>query len=822
MTRLLFILVLTLCCSAKSFSQSILLDYQEELLNEILLDLNNRYDIQISINSKLSNACSISINKDFSTIDLALDALAAQCNLEVVRIGEVYAFRPFEVSKEVTPEPMSYLFQGVAVEEGSGEPLPFAVLSTSERNIVTDENGRFSFKSFLSSQKVKLRSLGYYEQDTLLQHGETLQINLSPRVTALDEVVVTGNRGSAPITNIGEKSGYIQLNDVGNNLVPGLSNNLVFNNLRQYPGITAAGESIADFVIWGSYAGQNHVIYDGISLFNSWGINDDMGRVNPYMIKHVEVYKGGYNVPYGDRVGGVVMIDGKFGNTHQLEAGGNFTNQLASAYVNIPLFKGTSVFQIAGRKTLSERLDLAADFDGDTSVIVPKYSYSDLHLKFSSSLSRNDRLELSSVISTDSYKGTFRRRATQQTIFQGIKVNSEQIGGSLKYVRSWSNGGLSSVVLSRSRYNPELLTNYFVNRNVLSPVVELRADNWNNLIVENRSRITHSFAATRAHQFQLNLEYVGNEASFGASEGDNIVDTTTEELSRLSLYGYDQIQWSKGFSMQVGLKAELPSEGGEIYWQPRVNARVDLSKKWNAHLGWGIYNQFISRNSVIDELGNRADVWQVSNGSTIPVLESVHNVVGVGFQDEDFEMSLEAFYKTTNGFTRYFINRRGVSFIAEGDSRVKGIDLFVRKHIGNHVVWVSYSLSEVEERFSVDDRSTPYRPAPQNQQHEIKAAAIFDLSPFELSITNVYGSGFSANRFVRNRVDFKPYWRTDLAFQYRFQSARRNMEAGISVLNVFNHRNIRLNQSVSVPDGDIINTAGIPFTPTLYLNVGIH
>jgi len=809
-------LVLTLFCTTKSIAQSIRLDYQDELLNEILLDLNDRHGIQISINSKLSNACSISINQTFSTVDLALQALASQCSLEVVRIGEVYAFRVLEIPEEA-PERTTYLFQGVALEEGSGEPLPFAVLSTSDRNLITDENGRFSFRSFLSEQNVKLRSLGYQEQDTLLRPGEALQISLIPSVTALDEVVVTGNRGSAPIMNIGEKSGYIQLNDVGNNLVPGLSNNLVFNNLRQYPGITAAGESIADFVIWGSYAGQNHVIYDGISLFNSWGINDDMGRVNPYMIKHVEVYKGGYNVPYGDRVGGVVMIDGKFGNTNRLEAGGSLTNQLVSAYVNVPLFNGSSAFQIAGRKTLSEEFDLASGFDGDTTLIVPGYNYNDLHLKFSSNLSQSDRLEVSAVISTDSYEGTRRTGVRRQPVFQGVKVNSEQIGTSLKYVRSWSNGGLSSVVLSRSRYSPELVTNYFVDRNVFSPVRELRADNWTNLITENRSRISHTFAALKVHQLQLNLEYIDNEASFGASEGDNIVDTSTEKLSRVSVYGYDQVQWSDNFSMQVGLKAELPSEGSDVYWQPRVNARLDLSKKWNTHFGWGIYNQFISRNSVVDELGNRADVWQVSNGTSIPVLRAVHNVLGLGFRGEDFEMSLEAFYKTTKGFTRYFIDRRGVSFIGEGDSKAKGIDLFARKHIGNHVAWVSYSLSEVEERFGVEDRKSAYRDAPQNQLHELKAAVILNLSPFELSMTNVYGSGFT-----RSRGGFKPYWRTDLAFQYRFQSMKRNLEAGISILNLFNNKNARLNQSVSVPRGDVINTVGVPFTPTLYLNVGIR
>lgn len=811
-------LVLALCCSTKSFAQTILLDYQEELLNEILLDLNDRYDVQVSINSKLSNACSITIKASFGSMDLALKALGEKCGLEVIRIGSVYAFRTIAVPLPIAEiDQVIYLYQGVLVETGSAEPLPFAIVSTPDRDLVTDENGRFSFKSSAEVQNVRLRSLGYQDADTLLWHGDVLKISLNPKSKALDEVVVLGDRGKAPITNIGEKSGYIQLNDVGNNLVPGLSDNLVFNNLRQYPGIMAAGESIADFVIWGSYAGQNHVIYDGISLFNSWGINDDMGRVNPFMIKHVEVYKGGYNVAYGDRVGGVVLIDGKSGNPNEFEAGLSLTNQLVSGYLSIPLFNGSSSLQMAGRKILSDEFDLAAELDDDIDLIVPKYNYSDLHVKFSTQLSANDLVEISTVLSEDAYEGVLRTRAVQP-IFQGININSEQSGASLKYIRNWPSGGLSSMIVSRSKYTPELTTNYFVNRNIFSPVIDLRSDQWSNPILESRSRFTHTFAAVNRHQLQVNFEHVSNEAGFSSSEADAIVDIDNDQLSRVSFYAHDQIQWAKNFSMQIGLKSEAPSEGGKVYWQPRVNGLFNLTNRWNMHFGWGLYNQFISRNSVIDELGNRSDVWQVSSGASVPVLQSQHTVLGIGHQGEDFELSLEAFYKTTSGFTRYFVNRRGLSIIGQGDAIAKGVDLFARKHLGSHVVWLSYSLSKADERFGNGVRTTEYRSAPQSQKHELKAAAIFDLNPFQISVTNVYGSGFSNNTFVPNTEGLRPYWRTDLAFQYDFKASNQVFEAGVSILNLFNRRNIRLNQSVSVPNGDVINTVGIPFTPTLFLN----
>jgi len=67
-------------------------------------------------------------------------------------------------------------------------------------------------------------------------------------------------------------------------------------------------------------------------------------------------------------------------------------------------------------------------------------------------------------------------------------------------------------------------------------------------------------------------------------------------------------------------------------------------------------------------------------------------------------------------------------------------------------------------------------------------------------------------------VDFNPYWRTDFAGQYLFELNDLQFQTGISILNLFDKENERLNQSVNVPNGAEINTLGIPFTPTVYLD----
>ena len=139
------------------------------------------------------------------------------------------------------------------------------------------------------------------------------------------------------------------MNDVSARLIPGNNSNVIFNHLRLFPGIMAAGESTADYIIWGSYPGQNQVIFDGMTLFNSYGINDDIGRVNPLMVKNIEVFKGGFGVDVGDRIGGVVLVDGKSGNMNEVDGKISVSNEIANGYISIPMFSGTTTMQLAGR-----------------------------------------------------------------------------------------------------------------------------------------------------------------------------------------------------------------------------------------------------------------------------------------------------------------------------------------------------------------------------------------------------------------------------------------------------------------------------------------
>ena len=168
--------------------------------------------------------------------------------------------------------------------------------------------------------------------------------------------------------------------------------------------------------------------------------------------------------------------------------------------------------------------------------------------------------------------------------------------------------------------------------------------------------------------------------------------------------------------MQFGLKIDMPIITMKPYVQPRIDGKWQLNEKMNLNFGWGIYNQFVSKTLLIDQLGNQSAFWQTLDGKNAPILTAMHNVLGISYLGEFFEAGIEGYYKTTKGISRFYTNVDSSSALfSEGIAQAYGADIFLKKRWQNHEFWISYSLGKVEEQFS--QTSNNYVPAPHNQLH---------------------------------------------------------------------------------------------------------
>jgi hypothetical protein len=204
------------------------------------------------------------------------------------------------------------------------------------------------------------------------------------------------------------------------------------------------------------------------------------------------------------------------------------------------------------------------------------------------------------------------------------------------------------------------------------------------------------------------------------------------------------------------------------------------------------------------------------------VLNSRSYTLGCSFSKHGFTASIEGYIRNTGGITRY-LDIGEVATPYEGDGRTRGLDLFVKKEFRHQTLWASYTLSKTEEYFPYFP-SDEYLPAMHDQRHELKLAGLARIRSFHFSANYVFGSGVPDPAMLPEVIDYAQlYNRLDVAVLVKLSRKKFHLDAGISVLNVFNTENIRYSNYIRIPTDDTgtisLYTGAVPRTPAVFLNI---
>ena len=778
----------------------------------MILQLKSDYDVQFSFNDQLLSKCIVNSQRAFSNLDSAILELAKNCGFEVEKRADVYVIHGVETTKRSK----SYILHGSVVNQFTKEPLPFASVRLNRSGLITDSRGEFTFVSIDSAVQVQVSHVGYFQFDSLLSSLGDQKLELIPQTVELNEVVVTAKPAELELSPTIETPGVIKLNRVMASYLPGSSDNTINNLLRLQPGILSAGEQTNEFTIWGSYKGQSHVIFDDITLFNFSSISDNIGAVNPLMISDIEVLKAGYNVHVGDRAGGVVNITSSEGRTDGFHGSLRISDQSTAARLNIPLGKGLTI-QTAGRFVFPQNFGtlIHSGFKGEEG----KRMFGDGNLKLSGRFENGDNLRISLIGSRESLDG-FGEELIARTKYKFSEtLDSYQIGGSGSYSKRWKRIGTTKVRIAYSRFSSSL-GNSFIQFDESDPDSAITGSNFSrNAISELNVNLEHRIPTRKVQSIRFGVGYIINESAFSFDSTTVSLPAVTSSVSRARMYLKDDIRLGSMITIQPGVRLDLTVEDPILYFQPRFAVKFQPNKHWRLRLGWGMYNQFIAENALVDPLGNELYFWQVANGSGAFVQSSMHNIAGVSFSKWGLNLALEGYYKTLDGLIRWTYDRNTQLpfFHANGKGRSYGIDFTAKMNVWRLDLSAAYSWSKTEDSFnSIADGV--FQRAPHDQNHEIKASAILDLSPFFISLNYVYGSGFSIKNADGTERD-QPYYRLDAAFLFQKKIGKSTLDVGLSVLNVTNSANIRFNSFSSFPDATRTYRNVTRITPLVFVSV---
>lgn len=610
------------------------------------------------------------------------------------------------------------------------------------------------------------------------------------------------------------------------------------------PGVLAAGEQSNDLLIWGAYESHSKVQFDGFTVFGLKNFNDNISVVNPFMVKNMEVMKGAYEARYGDRVGGIVDIAGKDGTLLKPTLELNINSTTVNSMLQVPLSKRASLIA-AYRQTYYQLYDPTqlsffqrkdhnvnnpnANPNSQTQKlnfdVTPDFTFRDANLKYTYKHEDGTHFALSLYGGGDSFMYDMESEISRFILRRTEEEKNRQYGGSFQLNRPWINGDATNITLAYSAFEQQSSEENTTENTRMDVERTTKLADSHNSVDEIRVNIEHTLNFEKGHKLLLAAGGMDNHVQLTRMLNEEPIFDLDNRMPRLHAYIQDELPLGKLLGLKTGIRVVYATGFKAWYLEPRASASLQIAEGMKLNAAWGIYHQFTAKTTLLDSAYNFSTFWVNANNEAIPVLSAQHFVGGLAFDKNGWSASVEGYYKTTDGLTRYFNeNKRFDRGFYQGNARSYGLDLFLKKEYKRHMAWISYTLSQTEEHFPLYVREY-YQPAPQHQKHEVKFAGVLNYKRFYLSANYVYGSGFE--RFdieTENGIKLnQPYNRLDAALVYKFKPGKVKAEAGISVLNVLNADNIKYS-NLSITSVEEISLVGvyadaIPFTPALFLKI---
>ncbi|MBK0382130.1 TonB-dependent receptor [Pedobacter sp. SD-b] len=802
-------------------------------LNKVLTNLRDSYAFNVSFNDDKLSTFNISLKKEFNTPEKALKYLLKGLPLKVEVINNVFVISDLKVDR-----PINYILSGNISDAQTNETLPLSTIVINGLSLISDQKGNFSFSSKTDSIfSIQIVYLGYLKLDTIVDAKNYLAIKLKKSNIQLSEVVLSSFYKN-PESNTFYSAGNLRINHNISENLPGGGDNSVYNILRLQPGILASGDQSNDLLIWGSYQGQTKISFDGFTIFGLRNFNDNIGAVNPLIAKDLNVQKGGYGVAQGDRVGGVVDIVGIEGNTTRPNLKIGLDNLTLNGVASTPLFKNTALV-IAARQTYynvydpyklgfnspnKRKQNNVSDYN-----VIPDYNFNDLNIKFSGKSLKGDNYYISLFNGSDDFSSIFNTTQGRFKIDGGDKERNNQYGATANYGKIWGKGSISTITVSssglKSNRNNNVLIDYLNNDQNYNTISEL----FNNNIKEQSIKFTHLLPTVKNYSFLFGAGFINNNTLLTQDSVNSRKLNEANGINRFYSFVENNYFIIPKIKITPGLRIDYAEGLNKTYLQPRLAAQYQVDDQFKLSAAWGIYNQFIAYTETVDEQGNLNYNWAVCDDRKVPVYDAQHWVLGANYQKNNWWLNGDCYYKTTSGLTKYIRTKNSTANLV-GDGKAIGLDILIKKNYRGSTAWIAYTLSKTTERYPIKTKrgtiNDQYQRAPQDQRHEVKFAGIVNLSPFYFSANYVFGSGFPSTNPSDNKKDnFLPYNRFDTALNYKFSKKKYCLETGVSILNLFNTQNLKINNLQRIPT-EQTNTLNIynqtvPFTPTLFLSISL-
>ncbi len=820
------VLVLFLFCTI-ALQVQVKKEYKEAPLQEVLNELSESYNLIFSFSNEVVKDKIITIALNNTPIDEVLFTLKTLTNLDFKKISNRQVIVSTPKNKV---EVCGYLF-----DEITNAPLPYAsvIIESEKTGTITNDDGFFQLGDIDEKNQISIQYVGYKNKTvpaTFFKNKKCPKIGLSLETTALEEVLIVEYLTTGINKNV-DGSFLISNNDLG--ILPGQSEPDILQSVQLIPGITSPDETATGLRIRGGSSDQNLILWDDIKMYNTGHFFGMISIFNPNITDFANVYRGGADPKYGDRVSGVVDISSDQNVPKTSNGGIGINGTHADAFIKTPISKKiglvvsgrrsyTDVIQTTTYKALSQKVfqntkivetqnnqpppveeeeeeigEIDEEDESETDIISDDFFFYDVTAKLILDVSPNDKIMISSIFTHNDL--AFIVGDDEDTITDDLEIQNE--GVSFSWTGTKNNRFHHSLKAYYSHFD---LDYQFAEREEL--FIEIQSVR-RNTVRDFGVDANISYELNSKNLLTLGYQFSHNEVFYRITR-ESQLENPIDESERVNndanaLYAnYKFTAKNKSF-LNLGVRASHYSVLDDIYIEPRANIEYPISKairlKATAELRYQPISQLIEFENTQLRLEN--NLWIHSNKEEVPLLESTQFSGGFLFSKNGWNFEIDGYHRKIDGLTSATNGFNTVSNnISTGESRVIGVDVLLKKKFQNFRAWLGYTFNDIEFTFP-EIQNNPF-PGNNDITHNFRISNTYTLDQWELSLGWLWRSGApftTANLTNTNQIAFGEvnakrldnFHRLDISATYKFNldaTGKWKGHIGASILNVYNRR----------------------------------
>ncbi|OHX65655.1 TonB-dependent receptor [Flammeovirga pacifica] len=687
----------------------------------------------------------------------------------------------FVLSNQIFAQSEQHTISGYIKDDATGETLIGATIYSQDAKVgvISNPYGFYSLTLPEGKHNLLITFVGFqtFKKEIDLTSNQKIDINLKGKDVELDEVIVTGEREDANVSEVQMSAQKLEIETILK--LPALLGEVdVIKSIQLLPGVSTVGEGATGFNVRGGGVGQNLVLLDEAPVFNSSHLFGFFSVFNPDAVKDVKLLKGGIPAQYGGRLSSILDVRMKEGNSKQLKVQGGVGVIFSRLTVEAPIIKDKMSFLIGGRRSYVDILAgpfLEDDLQGS------KFNFWDLTAKLNYDINENNKVFLSGYWGRDTF-GT-------ASLFSSSWGN---VTGTFRWNHLFNEKLFSNVTAYISDYD------YALGVNDVSD-----SFNWESRIKTYSVKPEFTWYLGTKNT----ITFGGQSIIYDFAPGTTTAVSGGQELPPFSLqnqYGWENSIYigndqkiSDKISLQYGLRlsaftymgpgttyeyypADEPNQRREPIpgsekeygdWEPiethtnlepRLAVKYQFNEKSSVKASYNRMAQYIhliSNTSAASPL----DIWSPSTNNIPPQIGDQY-ALGYfrNFKDNMIEFSGEVYYKPIQFLLDYvdgadlLLNQNLEGDLLPSKGRAYGLELYVKKNTGKLTGWVSYTLARSEQATAGVNQGI-YYPTRFDQTHNVTVSGFYEINKrWSLSANFNFVTG-TPTTFPTNQIQVQGY-----------------------------------------------------------------